>query len=404
MLATFAYSEQRVGLNGVFIDLSGNFYAPNNAQILQDKPPVIEFDGLSQTGGQQIVNGYRDAFGADVMGNHIRSKLKEVDERLGGAGREAILAVLPKVNEKFPELMDFYTGLGLATEHSMEDVYVAAWAEDGLFAKWASELAAGNMEALKSAAQKLYDSDVPIRGCTAIGWNNGVLGQNQDMPIDMAGHGAIWKSDEVIVHAATPLFNAMAMGREMATVLNTVDLYHQGGLMDGAPISGISMSMVAKFDDAMKARDTLAELEVNAAYSTHYVDKKGKILTVENQRGKNIVIDGSARGYITHSNHPLGREIFLVDEYAFGDARMFDKAAATTLWRNEVARAAAKYSPTKDVAALANLFRQIPVLKSPYDGNDFVTTNSVIHNLNEGCSYGTVWMPNLVDYTRVCFE
>ena len=105
MLATAAYSKQTVGLNGVAIDLSGNFYAPNNAQILQDEPPVIEFDGLSQTGGQQIVNGYREAFGADVMGDHIRSKLKEVDEKIGDAGREAVLAVLPEVNEKFPELI-----------------------------------------------------------------------------------------------------------------------------------------------------------------------------------------------------------------------------------------------------------------------------------------------------------
>ena len=38
------------------------------------------------------------------------------------------------------------------------------------------------------------------------------------------------------------------------------------------------------------------------------------------------------------------------------------------------------------------------------DRKPFLTTNSVIHDLNSGCSYGTVWMPNVVDYTKVCFE
>ncbi|WGL99851.1 hypothetical protein QE177_15230 (plasmid) [Arsenophonus sp. aPb] len=36
------------------------------------------------------------------------------------------------------------------------------------------------------------------RGCTAIGWSNGVIGQNQDMSIKLSGYGAIWKSSDII--------------------------------------------------------------------------------------------------------------------------------------------------------------------------------------------------------------
>ena len=106
------------------------------------------------------------------------------------------------------------------------------------------------------------------------------------MPLNLGGYGAIWKSDTVIVHAGTPLFTAMAMGRNMATVLNTVDLFHTGDLEDGAPVSGISLAIVNKFDDVLDAVATLDDIPVNAAYSTQFVDKKNQIATIENQRGR----------------------------------------------------------------------------------------------------------------------
>jgi hypothetical protein len=148
----------------------------------------------------------------------------------------------------------------------------------------------------------------------------------------------------------------------------------------------------------------LDKIEVNAAYSTHFADKKGHVLTVENRLGDNVVIDGSRKGYITHSNHPLGQEQALVDRYANGNWQIFDYALKTTLWRNQAAEAHAKYSPSQDVVALKAVFSQKPLMKAPYEGNGFVTTNSVIHDLNEGCSYGTTWLPTMQDYTKVCFD
>ena len=83
------------GLNGKKINLTGGFYDPNSEQILQEEPPILVFDGLSEKGGQQIVEGYRRAFGKDVMGDHIRAKLTELDEKI-----EKILLTLASSEEK----------------------------------------------------------------------------------------------------------------------------------------------------------------------------------------------------------------------------------------------------------------------------------------------------------------
>ena len=56
--------------------------------------------------------------------------------------------------------------------------------------------------------------------------------------------------------------------------------------------------------------------------------------TIENQRGTNIIIDGTSRGYVTHTNHPLGREEILTDMYAFGHSQRFDSAMGNSVWRN----------------------------------------------------------------------
>lgn len=394
--ATFAKMEKTTGMNGVTIDLAGTFYHPNESQILQESTPIVEFDGLTKKGGQDIVAGYIKTFGQDVMGHAIGEKLKEIGEKLTKDQRDNILANKKQVAETFPELIEFYSGLGLATGYSENEVYLAAWASDGLFAMNIQDVAKSGLAALKEATSK-------TRGCTAIGWTNGVLGQNQDMPVSLGGYGAIWKSGSVIVHAPEPLFTSIAMGKELATTANTVDAFQSGALDLGVPVSGVLMAMANKFDDAMEAKNTLDNIEVNSAYATSFADKKGQVVTVENQLGNNVVHDGTVKGYITHTNHPLGQEQALVNLYANGSAGMFDYAIKTTLWRNEVAESHAKFSPERSVDALKDIFKQKPLMKAPYEGNAFVTTNSIIHDLNEGCTYGTTWLPSLQDYTKVCF-
>ena len=387
----------QTGVNGVTIKLEGSYYAPNDKQILQETTPVIEFDGLSAKGGKQIVEGYRKAFGEDVFRKTIAEKLAAIEEVEPTAQERAAALKTKEQLAGHPEVLDFYSGMAEATGYQLDDVYMAAWASDGLFAFGLQQMAADILEHMAEITSR-------SRGCTSVGFNTGIVGQNQDMPIEFGGYGAIWKSQNLIVHAPEPFFNVITMGRNVANNTNTVDAFLRGALENGVPAGAISMAIMSKAKNIDEVIAALGKVEVNAAYSFTMADTSGNTVVVETQAGKNIVIDGSERGWVAQANHPVGQEDELVNKYANGDYHTFNRKVKYTLWRQEVAESAAKFSPTKDVAALKSLFKQRPILQMPYEGNAFVSTNSIIHNLNEGCSYGTTWVPTMQDYTKVCFD
>jgi hypothetical protein len=194
------------------------------------------------------------------------------------------------------------------------------------------------------------------------------------------------------------------MGRNVGMGNNTIDAFLKGALENGVPAGAIAMALMNKAKNIDEVIAALEKVEVNAAYAFTMADTSGNTVVINNQVGKNIIIDGSKRGWVAQTNHPVGQEDELVNKYANGDYVTFNSKIVNTLWRQEAAASAAKYSPTKDVAALKNLFKQIPILQMPYEGNAFVTVNSIIHDLNEGCSYGTTWVPTMQDYTKVCFD
>lgn len=382
--------------NGIDVRLVGDFYNPNTSDIVQKTTPVIYFEGLTQLGGEQVVAGYKAAFKKDVMGMHIDSKIKELKSKSNNEKERAILKTLPKVRLAFPELIAFYEGIAFATEHKFDDVYLAAWAEEGLFAYEVKDAAKKGIAAMAEAINN-------SKGCTAIGWANGIIGQNQDMSIKLAGYGTIWKSPNLIIHAATPLYTAMVLGKNVATVTNTVDNFNTPSLENGAPNSGIAMAAISKSKNTDDIIRIYNKLKVNTAYSPSFVDKLGNIITIEIQEPANKVIDGTNKGYVIHTNHPVGKEAELVNQFANGDYKIFDNIAANTLWRYEVAELRAKYSPLQNVDAIKDLLTQKPILMQPRADNDFVSVNSVIHDLHAGCTYGTTWLSTIQDYTKVCF-
>ncbi|MFA0087832.1 C45 family autoproteolytic acyltransferase/hydolase [Vibrio sp. 10N.261.51.F12] len=386
----------QTGVNGVTVQLTGSYYAPNDKESVQETTPVIEFEGLTKKGGQQIVEGYRSEFGKHVFKETIKEKLAAVDAVLTEEQKLSVLKTKEQMAD-YPEIFDFYSGMAEATGYSLDEVYLAAWSSDGLFADSINGLAVELFEYLGEATSK-------TRGCTALAFNNGISGQNQDMPIEFAGLGAIWKSKNLIVHAPEPFFTPIVMGRNVANNTNTVDAFLDGAIEHGVPAGAISMAVISKAkstDDVVKALD---KVEVNAAYSFTMTDTSGNALLIETTQGDNIVIDGSERGWVVQANHPVGQEEELVNKYANGDYTTFNETVKYTLWRQEAAESAARYTPTKDKAALKDLFAKRPILQMPYEGNGFVSTNSIIHDLNEGCSYGTTWVPTMQEYTKVCFD
>jgi hypothetical protein len=387
----------QTGKNGVTINLTGDFYHPNETQVLQENTPVIEFAGLSEQGGKDIVAGYIAEFGGNVYAKTIQEKLDELNGALTTEQLADILNTKQDMIKHFPNVVNFYNGIADAAGFTSDEVYMAAWASDGMFAY--------DMHAIvKDAFPKLRKATESYRGCTAIAWNNGIMGQNQDMPIALGGYGAIWKSAEIIVQAPEPLFMGISMTKSVGVTINTIDPFNLGDLEDGMPLSGVSLGLLTKFDNAQDIADYMDGIKINSAPAFQLSDTSGHALTVEAKSGNNVVIDGSAKGFVVHANHPVGLEEVLVNRLAHGNAKAFDSVVAQTTWRQAHAEAFAMYSPYQTVAALQDVFKQKPLLKAPYKGNGFVSTNSIIHDLHKGCSYGTTWIPTMQDYTKVCFD
>ena len=387
----------QTGKNGVTIDLTGDFYHPNETQVLQENTPVIEFAGLSEQGGKDIVAGYIAEFGENIYAKTIQEKLDELNGALTTEQLADILNTKQDMIKHFPNVVNFYNGMADATGFTSDEVYMAAWASDGMFAYDVQGI-------VKDALPKLRKATESNRGCTAIAWNNGIMGQNQDMPIALGGYGAIWKSGEIIVHAPEPFFMGIAMSKNVGATINTIDTFNLGDLEDGMPLSGASLGLLSKFDNAWDIAKYMDDIKINSAPAYQLSDTSGNALTVEAKRGINVVIDGSSKGFVVHANHPVGLEEVLVNRHAHGNAKAFDSVVAQTIWRQTHAEAFAMYSPYQTVAALQDVFSQKPLLKAPYKGNGFVSSNSIIHDVNEGCSYGTTWLPSMQDYTKVCFD
>lgn len=383
-------------LNSVTVSLKGDFYNPIKQDAVQDRTPVIAFEGLTEKGGKQIAEGYKNAFNKDVMKMYLSDKLAQLESKITTKQKENILKIQAKVTKAYPELIAFYTGIAKATGLTAEQMYLAAWAEEGLFAYDIQAESEHGLTLLKEATR--------TKGCTAIGWNNGVIGQTQDMAVKLAGYGAIWKSPSLIVHAATPLYMNMAMSKHVAAVTNTVDGFNLGYMEKGAPISGITLASLNKAQNVQDMVKAFDKMPVNSAYASSFADTQGGIVNVELMKGKNIVTDGAKNGYVVHTNHPISDVPAMVKRHANGNYKAFDTAVANSLWRYELAELRAKYSPLQNVDALKDLFTQKPILMSPRQGNDFVTVNAVIHDLKAGCTYGTTWLPTLQDYTKVCFD
>lgn len=382
--------------NGAEFHLTGDYYHPNITDVNQKMTPVIPFEGLSTHGGQQIVDGYKQAFKHDVMGDFINLQLSLVKKQISSNDQHTIIQNLAVIRKQFPELINFWQGLATATHHTLEEIYLVAWSEEGLFANEIQKDTNNSLEKMAEITKK-------GSACTSIGWSNGILGQTQDMNVAYSGWGAIWQSPTLIVHAPTPFFTSIVMGKKLATTTNIIEGLLQGSGKNGVPISAVIMAIAAKIDNVYKVPALFAALKTNGAYSPSFVDLKNQIITIEITNKGNKVIDGTKKGYVVHTNHPIGEEKRLVKKYAQGNRQLFDNLSANTLWRLATAKLRAIYSPTKSVDALKNLFSVKPILMQGYKGNAFITTNAIIHDLKAGCTYGTTWSPNLQDFTKVCF-
>jgi hypothetical protein len=120
-----------------------------------------------------------------------------------------------------------------------------------------------------------FEEKQPNKGCTVVGFNNGILGQTMDLGIDMIGETVVWNSPELIVNAVSPFYTGMAMSRNMASNNNTIDAFSTLALEKGAPQSVVYLAAIMNTDNIDDAAELLSKYRTNASGAATLADKDG---------------------------------------------------------------------------------------------------------------------------------
>ena len=392
--------EVVTSLNGVQVELKGTFAEPNNI-IIQSELPVFEFEGLTVRGGEQIVENYNKAFGDGYILKYIKrhistAKKNYTDEQIA----EALKSTQNFIKD-FPEIRDFYQGWSNATGVTYDEVLLASWSEDGNFGHHMLEVKKQMFGDKKMPL--FFEHKQPNKGCTVVGFNNGILGQTMDLGIEMTGQTVVWKSSDLIVDAVSPFYTGMAMSRNLASQNNTIDVFSTLALEKGAPQSLVYLAVIMNSKNVDEAAELLAKYTTNASGVATLADKDGGLSSFE-YYAEGVKRIKSEFGYIVHTNHPLGEEQELANSLTDGNLDAFNQIAAQTLGRYAFAESFMRWDIERTAGSIQSLFRSRPVLMAPTKTNSFITGSANVSDLNAGCMYVTPYRPDLTDFVKVCFN
>ena len=393
-------AEFVTSLNGVQVELKGTFAEPNNI-IIQSELPVFEFEGLTIRGGEQIVESYNKTFGDGYILKYMKSHIETSRKNYSDEQLAAALKTTQDFIKDFPEIQAFYQGFANATGATLDQVFLASWSEDGNFGHHMMEV----KEALFGDTEipLFFENKQPNKGCTVVGFNNGILGQTMDLAIEMTGQTVVWKSPKLIVNAVSPFYTGMAMSRNLASTNNTIDVFSTLALENGAPQSLVYLAVITNVDNVDDAAKLLSKYRTNASGVATLADKDGGLSSFE------YYADGIKRipaefGYIVHTNHPLGQEQELANTLTDGNLDAFNQIVVQTLGRYAFADSFMRWDIERSVGSIQSLFRSRPVLLPPTKTNSFVTATAKVSDINAGCMYVTPYRPDLTDFVKICFD
>lgn len=384
--------------NGVEVDISKPYYNPD-MKVIQDKMIILEFKGGFDTkeGGRNYVK----AFGKEAFIEAVEHAEISMNEALDISKEEAMeilreskhLEVLKQFNEGFYLFLD---GIATETKIPLEDIVIAL--NDGVY------FAVGINAVRDKVLKKLGFIE---HGCTVAGFNNGLLGQNNDNPVKYSGATTLVKSVDdkiMILTMGSPLVMLMGMSENLAVVVTTIDAFFAGhSIRDGGvPDAAIVMNALLSYKTVEEVIVKNKNAKMNVALSVTFADKVGGLATIEfnaKQFIGNIVIQPSVgEHFIAHTNHPRFTEDYLIRTWFNGDEGMANQMLANTIWRQKFAEQFLDVSSGKKAEELQQLFKTYPVLIPGSDDGDFRTTTSVIWDVKNQRAYISPDRPDITDY------
>jgi hypothetical protein len=220
--STLIAQNMKTASNGVEVDISKPYYNPDMT-VIQDKMTILEFKGGFDTkeGGRNYVK----AFGKEAFVEAVEDAEISMKEALNLSKDEAMeilreskhLEVLKQFNAGF---YLFLEGVATETEIPLEDIVIAL--NDGVY------FAVGINGVRDKVLKKLGFIE---HGCTVVGFDNGLLGENNDNPVKYSGKTTLVKSVDdkiMILTMGSPLVMLMGMSENLAIVVTTIDAFFAG--------------------------------------------------------------------------------------------------------------------------------------------------------------------------------
>ncbi len=389
--------------NGVRVDIAKPYF-DSDKTVIQEELTVVEFKGgfNSFRGGRN----YAKIFGRKTFTHAVSEAASSLKQLFGMSKKDGLALIrssghLKNLKAYDQGLFRFLEGVAAETNVSVEEIALAL--NDGIF------FAIGVHKHRDSALEKLGFID---RGCTVVGFDNGIIGQNNDNPVKYSGSTVLVKSVDdriMLLTMGSPLVWLMGMSTNLAVVVNTIDAFFkghsidEGGIADGFVVLHSLLSHRTVEQVIKENKDT----KMNVALCLSFADKTGGLASIEfnaHQFIGNIVLRPK-RGehHIVHTNHPRFSESYLIETWFDGDKGKANRMLANSFWRQEHAENWLKASSAKGVAELQSLMRSYPLLFAGADNLDFRTTVSVLWNIREGTAYISPDRPDITSFEKVAF-
>lgn len=391
----------KAGGNGITVDV-GRAYYDADPTVIQSELKILEFEGGfgSYAGGQNYVK----AFGKETFIKAIEHAEVAMEEALGLNKTEALkilresnhLDVLNKFNSGF---YSFLEGIAAEIDAPVEDVVIAL--NDGVY------FAIGVHHVRDDVLEKL---GFIKKGCTAAGFNNGLLGQNNDNPTAYAGNTVLIKSKNdkiMLLTIGSPLVMLMGMSEHLAIVANTVDAFFSGHLIreGGIPDAAVAINALLNFKSVDETIEKYRDVKMNVALAFTFSDKEGGLGTIEfnaQQFVGNIILrPKEGEHFIAHTNHPRFAEQYITDTWFDGNRGKADRMLARTFWRLQFTESFMATSSDKNVEEMQLLFKTYPVLFVGSDGLDFRSVVSVIWDIKNQSAHISPDRPDITNYQKV---
>jgi hypothetical protein len=303
---------------------------------------------------------------------------------------------LDNINVLNSGFYQFLEGISSETKIDLEDIVIAL--NDGIY------FAIGVNHFRDKALEEL---GFLRGGCTVAGYNNGILGQNNDNPIKYSGKTILVKSVDdkiMLLTMGSPLVMIMGMSQNLAIVVNTIDAFFAGHSIrkGGLPDAVIIMNALMRFTNVTSVIDNYKDAKMNVALAVTIADKEGGLATIEfnaKQFIGNIIFEpNEGEHFIAHANHPKHSDEYLIKTWFDGDEAKANQMLAKSFWRQEFAERFLATSTEKKAQELQQLFKTYPVIFYGSDDGDFRTTTSVIWDIRNQRAYISPDRPDITDY------